>query len=161
MSNPKSLISIIFLFAFLLFIKISLAQDLHKADSLIGKLKTVSHDTDKIKLLFKIGSIYENSFSDTALYFYNVAFSEAVKVKNAKYTANSLKHIANVYLDKCIYNKALEYYFKSLNISIRLNDKSEEALCYNSIGIVYNEMGSFSKSIEYCMKSLKIMEEIN
>ncbi|NTW32110.1 MAG: tetratricopeptide repeat protein [Bacteroidetes bacterium] len=164
MSNPKSLfntIIAILLFTILLFIKISPAQDQHKADSLIAKFKTAIHDTDKIKLLIEKGKIYKNTLPDTALYFYNMAFSEAVKTKSAKYAAHSLRYIADVYSDKGLSTIALEYYIKSLNIFEKLNDKNGKADCYNNIGIVYNKIGSYDKSLEFYMKALKIREELN
>ncbi len=59
-----------------------------------------------------------------------------------------------------LFNRANEYYLKSLKIREELGDKNGIANCYNNIGIVCNEQGSYNKAIEYYLKALKIKEEL-
>jgi len=58
------------------------------------------------------------------------------------------------------YQKALEYWEKSLKIYIELNNKSGEGATLNNISQVYYARGDLHKAIEYLEKSLKIQIEI-
>ncbi|MCD6366890.1 MAG: tetratricopeptide repeat protein, partial [Bacteroidales bacterium] len=59
-----------------------------------------------------------------------------------------------------LFNRAIEYYLKSLKIKEELSDKKGMSSCYNNIGAVHYEQGSYDKAIEYFLKSLKIYEEL-
>ena len=69
------------------------------------------------------------------------------------------------------YDKAVEYYLKSLKIREELGDKNGMTKSYHNIGFIHQEQGSFAKdpkirmdkydkAIEYYLKSLKIREEM-
>ncbi|ETO01128.1 hypothetical protein RFI_36312, partial [Reticulomyxa filosa] len=63
-----------------------------------------------------------------------------------------------VYESKGEYDKAIEYYEKSLKISLDKlgHDHPDVAASYNSLGSVYKSKGEYDKAIEYYVKSLKI-----
>ena len=54
------------------------------------------------------------------------------------------------------FQKAIEYYEKSLEIVEAIGDKDEESACYTNLGFAYNMLGDFQKAIEYSEKSLEI-----
>ncbi len=54
------------------------------------------------------------------------------------------------------YEKALDYYFKTLTITIQSGYKYGEAMCYNNIGIVYLEQNKTAEALKYFNKSLKL-----
>ena len=60
------------------------------------------------------------------------------------------------------YDKALEYYQKSLKIREKVYGKEhpDTAESYNNIGSVYNSKGEYDKALEYYQKSLKICEKV-
>jgi len=144
-----------------LFIKPSFAQDRHKVDSLLGKIKTAKHDTDKIKLLLNVGDMYQNNIPDTAKYYYNMALLKANKANNKKFIASSYKSIGIVFYNQTKYDNAMKYYLKSLKIYEELGDKQGIAGYYNLVGIIYRQQGTYNKALEYYFKSLKNREEIN
>ncbi|PIP54973.1 MAG: hypothetical protein COX07_02435 [Bacteroidetes bacterium CG23_combo_of_CG06-09_8_20_14_all_32_9] len=145
-----------------------------KLDSLLHECKKAIADTARIKLYLGIGDIYENTKPDSAIYYYQKAQSLAekklatsqsstIKVINTikKYLAISCRYIGTIYLYQGLYDKAIEYYLKSLKITKEIGDKKEMAKCYNNIGMVHDNEGSYDKAIEYYFKSLKIFEELS
>jgi tetratricopeptide (TPR) repeat protein len=74
--------------------------------------------------------------------------------------AGSYNNIGLIHDDKGDYDKALEFYFKSLRLTEELNNKYGMALLYNNIGIIHDNKGDFDKALEFYFKSLKIKEEI-
>ncbi len=59
-----------------------------------------------------------------------------------------------------LFNRALEYYQKSLKIREELGDRKGISDSYNNIGIIHYEQGNYSRALEYYQKSLKITEEL-
>ncbi|PCH68928.1 MAG: hypothetical protein COC01_02760 [Bacteroidetes bacterium] len=74
--------------------------------------------------------------------------------------AYSYNNIGGIYQNQGEIEKALEYYFLSLNIREEIKDKYGIANCYNSIGVIYVNHGEIEKGLEYFFLSLKIKEEI-
>jgi tetratricopeptide (TPR) repeat protein len=60
------------------------------------------------------------------------------------------------------YDKALEYYQKTLAINEKVLGKEHQytATSYNNIGSVYKSMGDYPKALEYHQKSLAICEKV-
>ncbi len=54
------------------------------------------------------------------------------------------------------YEKAIEYYEKSLEISEKLGNVHAIALTYNNLGSVYDDKGDYEKAIEYYGRNLKL-----
>jgi len=59
-----------------------------------------------------------------------------------------------------LYNNAIDYYNKALEITIYLNDLKGTSKCYNNLGITYIEINNYSLALETLSKALKIKEEI-
>ncbi|MBI4646954.1 MAG: tetratricopeptide repeat protein [Bacteroidia bacterium] len=139
-------------------------------NKLIHKLNSENPDTFNIELYLLIGDKYEYNIPDSALFFYNKALLLSQKIKNRETEARILNYIGIVYHNKTAYDKALEFYRKSLNIYEALSqssDNSKAAIgkdgmsdCFNNIGLVYRGRGLYDKSIEYFQKSLKIRKEL-
>ena len=77
------------------------------------------------------------------------------------------KDIANVYIRTggCFwyrgeYDKALEYFHKSLEINERIGNLKGIAGSYNNIGVVYYEKGEYAVALEYLQKALKLRERM-
>jgi len=54
------------------------------------------------------------------------------------------------------FNKAIEYYEKSLKIRRDCGDRAGESKCYMNLGAAHGSLGDFNKEIEFYEKSLKI-----
>ena len=69
-------------------------------------------------------------------------------------------NIGNVHSNKGDYDKALDYYGRSLKIKEEIGDKAGIGYSLNSIGIVHANKGDYKKAEEYLEKSLAIEKEI-
>jgi len=69
--------------------------------------------------------------------------------------------IGNVYLDMKMYNKSLEYYFKSLDLSIKQSDSVSTSYLYTNISGTYRAMKDSVNHFLYLKKSQKIKEILN
>lgn len=121
-------------------------------------------DKSNIDWLIKSGYFIKNYIADyaLALEIYELALDS---IKN--------NHIDNPVQESLLYNnigmlydvmgenvKALEYYYKSLDVYITMEEFESPAIAttYNNIGSVYNARGDFSKALDYYTKALDIYE---
>lgn len=74
--------------------------------------------------------------------------------------AQCYNNIGNIHYDNGSYDKAIEYFLKSLKTHEDLGAKSSMAGCYVNMGNVYFDQGLYDKSTEYYFKSLKLSEEV-
>ena len=72
----------------------------------------------------------------------------------------NLNNIGFVHSDKGDYEKALDYYGRSLGIQEKIGDKRGMGYSLNSIGIVHSNKGDYDKALDYLEKSLAIQKEI-
>ena len=74
----------------------------------------------------------------------------------------ALISMAGLYNAKGDYEKALEYYMKSLSIELNSYGKKHRRLVttYYNIGLVCKAKGDLEKSLEYHLKSLSLKLEI-
>lgn len=77
-------------------------------------------------------------------------------------TADAYNNIGIVYQNLGDYDKALEYYFKALEITKDvLGEKHRDtAMSYNNIGAVYDDLGDYDKALEYGFKALEIKKDV-
>jgi len=73
---------------------------------------------------------------------------------------HSLHNIGNVYHVKGDYDKALDYYERSLSIKEELGNKRGIVKILINIGIVYWKKGDYEKALDYLERSLAIQEEV-
>jgi tetratricopeptide (TPR) repeat protein len=72
----------------------------------------------------------------------------------------SLNNIGIMHHDKGDYDKALEYYNRSLAINEEIGYKYVMGYSLNNIGIVHRNKGDYDKALEYLEKSLSIQKEV-
>jgi tetratricopeptide (TPR) repeat protein len=72
--------------------------------------------------------------------------------------AVSYNSTGNVYRAKGDFERALEYYHKSLRIGIKILGEQDPAVSafYFNIGVAYYDKGDYERSLEYFLKSLSI-----
>ncbi len=136
------------------------SQNKKEIDSLHSRLLNSGQDTAKINLLVEIGDLYENELPDSAMYYYNLALSAAIKTNSKKHIANCLRNIGISYYDNGKYEEAGEFYKKSLKIYEELEDKNKIARCYNNIGIAQKAQGEYDKAMENFYRALAMGKEI-
>lgn len=84
----------------------------------------------------------------------SLKYNEAIKSK--AHEAHIYKCFGNSYLRMGFLDKALNYYFQSLEICKILDNNNEYAAICNNIGVVYKDKGEYEKALSYYMQSLEI-----
>jgi tetratricopeptide (TPR) repeat protein len=149
-------------------------------DSLQNLLSTANHDTTKINTLnelsweFKNMGDYEKAMQHTndALQLIQTSkFSKNLGGFFRKAEATTFNNIGLIYHNKGNYDKAFEFYLKSLKIAKGFLSEAKElsekrdaqksmVRSYNNIGNIHKDKGDFDKALEFQFKSLEIKEEI-
>ncbi|MDP3385725.1 MAG: GGDEF domain-containing protein [Eubacteriales bacterium] len=68
--------------------------------------------------------------------------------------------LGNVYVYLEIFDKAYDYYQRSLNLAIKTNNKTVESRVLNNVGAIFRTLGDFESALSYYQKSLETQEEI-
>ncbi|MBN1187621.1 MAG: AraC family transcriptional regulator [Bacteroidales bacterium] len=68
--------------------------------------------------------------------------------------------LGNLYANKGLYDKALQYQLLAIEIRKEENDSLWLARNYSNIALVYDYKGDYKKSLEYYIKSLRIKEKL-
>ncbi len=107
------------------------------------------------KILYKIAD-YDSALN---LYFRYLETERDIKNRRLK-RASTYNNIGLIYAKKGEYKKALDYYFKDLNIAISNYGEyhQEVAITYNNIAMAYYKMKKYEEAIEYLKKALFIYE---
>ncbi|MEM3493683.1 MAG: tetratricopeptide repeat protein, partial [Thermoplasmata archaeon] len=74
--------------------------------------------------------------------------------------AGTYNNIGVIYNDKGDYEKALEFYTKSLELREKIGDVWGIAISYNNIGLLYQDKGDYEKALEFLTKSIELAKEI-
>ncbi len=118
-------------------------------------------DTNRLKAMHKIAwNGYLFSHPDSAFYFAQLEYDLAEAIGNKKKMAHALNTQGVTFYIQGNYEKALEYYDKSLKLKEETGDKKGMALSYNNIGLIYKNQGNYEKALEYYDKSLKVRESL-
>jgi len=157
MSKPR------FRFIYLLLLLLSFSSKAQvNLDSLWGVWNDKTQpDTNRLKAMQRIAwDGYLFSQPDSAFYFAQKGYDFAEVRNNKKWMSTLLNTQGVSFYVKGNYERALEYYSKSLSIREELGDKKGMGSSYNNIGLIYEELGNNKKALEYYSKSLAIREEI-
>ncbi len=145
-----------------------------KIDSLVQLVSETKSDTTKINSLNELSWQHINTGNyELALNFANQAIDYskeiihssalpkpiALAIKNN--LGKSYNYLGIIYKYQGDYDKALEFYFKSLKIKEETSDKNGMAASYNNIGTIYTSKSYYDKALEFYFKSLAIFEELN
>lgn len=153
MSSIKITIVIVFLF---LFIKPAISQnDRQKIDSLTKVLKSTP-ENKQIEILNELSKLYWDYSLDSSFYYANEALSLAHIVQDKLGLSDSYNRIGNVYYFQQQYEKALEFYEKSLAARKSSNDQTGIANIYNNMATLYSETGNNEKALELYNQALSI-----
>src|SRR5690606_37759767 len=78
-----------------------------------------------------------------------------------KESSDVLGNIGLIYRAKGEYDKALEYYFKSLSLDRKYENRLSEAINLQNIGALYQMTGNHQLALKYLADSRNISEEIS
>lgn len=147
---------IITLFAICLFSSIQA----YNKDSLIAVIRSEEHDSLKIKACFTMIWELKKQSPDTGLYYAKKALELAIRSKNKKARAGSLKRMGILNRQKGELAEAVMNLTQAIELYKELKEIKGLSDSYNNLGNVYINIGSMDKALEYHSKSLKYRREL-
>jgi signal transduction histidine kinase len=144
---------------FLSFSKIQ-AQNQYVVDSLNQKLLTSVADTTKVMLLGSLAFEWQNNNPTKSLYYAQEALNLAQKINYKKGIGEGYHRTGNVYFTLGKYSKAMDFYYKALQIRSDLQDSLSIASTFNNIGICNQRQGDMAMAKKYLLYSLDIRKKL-
>jgi len=97
-----------------------------------------------------------------AIEYYNLSIEESEAKDNNSKIALSYSNLGEIFRNRGEYEKALEYFLKSVDIekSIYGDNDPSVATSYKSIGNVYQTQGEYEKAMLYLLMSVGIRKAI-
>jgi len=149
-----------------------------KAQSLYAFSNAINYYLDNIKIL-ESKEIEKEQMAQLSEIYNKLAFSQSVvgerkeaeinlikaleycrKVRNKDNESLILMSMGNLYGDMGKWDKAIEYFKRSLTLSEEINNLRRKARTIKSIGLAYLFKGDTERGYKYLKNSLKICEEI-
>ncbi|MFY9310372.1 MAG: tetratricopeptide repeat protein [Bacteroidia bacterium] len=87
-----------------------------------------------------------------------------ILIPKAKPDTNKIKkliQLSSKYNQLGMYDSAMSYAFKSLDLSEKLMFKPGKASAYSYLGVIYKDQGDYTRALEYHQKSLELNIELN
>jgi len=127
----------------------------------IKELKTaekLTNNKDVLGAIYSyIGGDYDNLGDlNNALLYYDRQLEIARDLNDKEGESDALSNIGEIYREQRNYDKALEYYNKSLQLT---SEPSSIAVTYNNIAGVYLYKGDKNKAVEYFKKAIEFAQK--
>jgi len=127
----------------------------------INELKTAEKLTNSKDVLGAIYSVigidYDHlGYLNKALLYFDRELEIARDLNNQEKESTALNNIAAIYANQGNYDKALEYYNKSLRLTTK---PTSIANIYNNIATVYSGKGDNNKAVEYFKKAVELAQK--
>jgi tetratricopeptide (TPR) repeat protein len=127
-------------------------------DSLRQLLASATHDTTRVYLYTRLG-LYAQTF-ESGLEYANKAMTLAQKIGYRKGIAMALNGMGNEYSQRN-YSRALDYYFKALQIREETGDLLGQSATNGNIGLVYQALGDYPKALSYFKLAIHLAAPLN
>ena len=138
---------LLFLFCANLCFSFRLNAQRQLADSLIRALTEIREDTQQVIVMRDISFAMYRYHPDSALLWANSGLRKATRIKDVKGISNMNEVLGIILTRMGQYDKALEYYLKTLQIEEQLVSTSGMASAHNNIGIVYTYLKDYDNAI--------------
>lgn len=151
--------TLIFFCCFGVFIGYSQTKQ-QQIDSLKWLLKSTHNDSIFLNYQLQLGKLlYDHNTKEAELYFKQVLksldstylFPNKLQIKSVSYD-----YLGNIERRKNNYDKALEYYLKSLTLKEQTKDSLKIGKSYHDIAKLFSAKREYDKAIFYIKKSLKL-----
>lgn len=128
-----------------------------------GREKSVQYNSDQPdtfnQLLKKAGAFQLQDRTDSAIYYYDQALKIGERLNNRSFIAKTKNGIANCYLRKEDYTKAIVYLTEALREAQLSGDKHCEGLINNGFGLVNISLNKPGEAIGYFEKAEHLCRE--
>ncbi len=147
-------------------ILLQLQQSIYSQTSLAEKNSLLQqysgqNQVEKIKSLDKIVDYYLRNNLDSARFFNQILYNEAIKMNTKATIANYYSNAGILALKNNHPNKAIELLQKAIRLAKQDDNKNKLADYYKNIAGIYFEKNELDKAIEFTFKSYKLYEQMN
>ncbi|MBA3665759.1 MAG: tetratricopeptide repeat protein [Bacteroidetes bacterium] len=149
-----------YFFLLLLFNIAALQSQTSRRDSLQLRLKSSTNKTERTDLLNFLAEISKKDDPKECLQYSYSALELAQSINYKKGIANAYNNLGNLYTNQDNYNKAYDFYSKSLGLRKEIDDKRGIAASLNNIAGLYNVQKDFKTALKHYEKSLDIRKEL-
>jgi signal transduction histidine kinase len=131
-------------------------------DSLENVLETQKLTAEEeIKIHKQLANSYRDSNPEKLAFHARKVLDYAIKSKDELPAGLAYNFIGLSFQHNLVYDSALIYYQKAVDIAIKINDMTLEANMYISLSALYVKQSDNIKGLEYCMKALSLAESTN
>jgi len=140
--------------------------DYPEANEYLHKSLKISEEIDDNKgisrCLNNLGLLHQEQRDfDTSLEYFLESLDIKIKLSDSpKSISYTLINIANDYWYLKDYPKALEFYYRGLQIAKEIGDKKAISATLKGIGMVYRAQSEYSKALDFYLESLDLSKEI-
>lgn len=128
-----------------------------KTDSLKSVLNKGS-EIEKINAYYLLAAQYENTFSDSAILYYESGIKLASKAKEEELIGDGYRSVGALHFVSGKFNEAILEFFKAVKISEKYHTNSKSVYCYQYLALAYNEQKIHDKALQYAKASLKLSQ---
>jgi len=129
----------------------------HAIDSLQKILPSQKEDTNKVKILTAIGSLYRSQYNHAeAIDFFLKASKVAEQIRDFPGVSKALSEIAITYQQQDDYAEALTYFYKALNFFEQSADKKNMAETFQLIGYINYLQKNYVEALANYDKALSL-----
>lgn len=95
---------------------------------------------------------------DSAIYYYNASYELSDQYNFMKLKPKVVNNLGMFYWNSSELNKALEYFYKALEINNQKGGSGERSnsTYYSNIGLIYQDLKQYDKAIDYHHRALKL-----
>ncbi|MEO6720216.1 MAG: tetratricopeptide repeat protein [Ferruginibacter sp.] len=137
-------------------------QELREKLKRLEKQPGYLQDTAYANTLTDLAYIYSYSYPDSALAILDGHAERCHSAGDTKGEADTYLILGDAFQTKGIFDKALEYYEKSLRLEKNIkNHQKQESLLLNRIGIIHLNQGNYPEALSKFYESLKAAETID
>ncbi|MBK6935822.1 MAG: tetratricopeptide repeat protein [Chitinophagaceae bacterium] len=130
-----------------------------KADSLSKMLKAEKIDTNRVRLMWQMGSAISFYNPDSALDIVQQALYLSRNINYPEGESRSLGVLSNAFIRIGNYPRALELNIEKLKLEEQRNNPRNLASVLMNIGVVYSMQEEFEKALEYYSKSDSVIKQ--
>lgn len=132
-----------------------------KRDSMIALLPKAKADTDKVKLLYRIGDEFETNEVERASDYYIQAFGLSKKLNFTKGIIRYYSSQGEILNMKGKYAESIGLLKQGLELAIKKGDKMREGIMYENMGNTFGYMEEIDTAVNCYYQALNIFDLFN
>jgi len=130
-------------------------------DLLFKELPKATTDTGRIRSWTAIAREYANINPDSGIYYGNLSLAKSQEINWTHGEIGALSSLGALFQRKGVFDKALDYYNRSVNLCKEPGDSVELAISLNGMANIYVRIGDNNKALKYVNRALMINEALD